>query len=384
MNAVTAKQTGPDTGRPAGATVGVLQSSVFSVVIMIACVIGNLGLALAMNRGWMLMLAGAAGLTVGMLVRATFPVHRKPRPAPRTVIVGGIGAIFPAAAGGLILVLLYSLIRWLLGRFNRFTDWMEWSFELPVLPWTVKAVVLLAFLFIPMFAWQAARQLGNYAYLAEVSPRDLHVTRAKIVRWSGTGAAAVLLFAGAAWAHSAETPKPVLAGFLASYAIGALSLGFWSEMGLRAGEKSLVTPTDRIRSALSEAGFELEPLPPSALGNADFLARRNGEALLVEIRTPTNTTSPVDWSAAASLKMARWQIAGSETSNQAAESIQPVLILVDVAEDKSLERPELREGVRIVHFEGRELGGGEQTMSTTTVFERLTGAGIDRTGAGSD
>jgi len=146
-----------------------------------------------------------------------------------------------------------------------------------------------------------------------------------------------------------------------------ISASLWM---LRAETKSAeaVDAIEGIGQLFEAADYQIERSPRMGkagvdplLMDVDLVARKGGHNLIVDVKTASDSAGPVDSTPATGLTMAAWVL--SEQWGLSLDEVEPLMILVDVKADKSLNRFSKREKMKVVHVASEDIERilGEET-----------------------
>jgi hypothetical protein len=313
------------------------------LLVVTAFVAGSVPLALVLRQPSLLGYLAIVAALAGWIALRTFSPRRERAPMRTELALAWAAAIFPTAVLSLMSLAFYEAVRGVVELVGVLTRAAGGSLRPDADVVAVPAAIAFSLVFGVAFAASAAKGTAAKLYPAATPGRSVFygfaATRSRIAAWGFIVGAAVF----AAVVAGALLVDERLAWALEIYLIAATST-LWQRGATTTGR-----PDEHVVNAVSDlltdAGFVVRR--EAASGHAgvdqlvrgvDLFARARERLLAIEVKTGSHSASPIDWTAASSLRIAASALAGSGPSTDGdAQPVEPVLILVGVDADESLE-----------------------------------------------
>lgn len=332
------------------------------------------------------LLTGALG--IGYLIRNFHKLSDR-MPPLRRLVLAFIAAIYPPTLLGLLMLLLYWTLWWLLRGLTAGAGLLGWDIGLNPGPSAYYTSVVLGFIMaLPLLLLTVQKVAEGLQPAPSADHAGRPTKDARRAALSTLFLAAVVV-AFALWEGLTDGPTTAFYVLLGLASLVASSTAFGISAAVAAPDTDLEDSTV-VASLFERAGFVVERFADreSASGQRlftglDLLATKGTRQIAVEIKTGHGRRTPVNWEAVAALGMARWTLARERQISPAA--IDPLLVLVDTRGDDTLEDAGRVEGVRVVQLSHDDLervgpaGAGKQRREETErrLIVTLTGETAD-------
>jgi hypothetical protein len=358
------------------------------LLTVIATIIGLAPIVLLLDRPHLLLYFAIGAAVLAALFSFTPEVSETSAtdsPGFLEFLLGGLGAIFTPALLGTLWVVLYWVIYGVAKLVELLAVWAGWQVQPNADLIAFYPTVVLAALFGIGFVLISEQNMAGQLYpdTAGIKSAFYELLAQERRRLIGCTSAALLVLGVA------------LAVFMA-----AGSTGKWFHVLLQlyllvvsAPLSMLGTETTRPRETVDTvedisqlfeaAGYQVERFPRTGsadvdplLISLDLFAQRSGHNVVVDVRTASESTEPVDWKAGTGLTMATWAL--SKQRDLSPEDVDPLLVLVDdVKPDESLVTFSKKERVKILSVASedvkRVLGEGIGAEERQEVARKLLG-----------
>lgn len=303
---------------------------------------GSVPLALVVRDVHLIGYLAAEAVVVGAFSLRRVAPKAPSAPMAAEVALAWGAALFPAAVLSLLSLGFYEGVRGLVYLAGASGRALGGDFHPDARAWALPLTIGFSLLFGLAFAAQTAGGTARKLYPATRSGKSLFyaaaATRRRIVAWCFVGSAAVF---GALIAASILWHRWL--GWVLEVFILAATAMLWQRgsAGVERPNESVVAAVGKM---LESVGFEVRrepqtdrPSVDSVVRVVDLFADGPKRSLAIEVKTGSPSTR-VDWTAASNLRVAASAL-GSEmrSHKKGAMEVEPVLILVGVRADESLE-----------------------------------------------
>lgn len=339
------------------------------LLTVIATVVGLTPVAFLLDRPQLLLYLAVGAIIIAALYSSMLGASATNTPSFLEFLLGGLGAIFPPAQLGLLCLIVYGAIFYATRFVELVVVWFGGQIhpnaDLIAFYPTIVLVSVFSIGFIALSEYNLARQL----YLDETGIKTAFYDLLRQRRRRLTGyiiGALVVLGAILTLFLVLRNIGTIFYVIMQLYLMG-ISASLWM---LRAETKppETVDAIEGIGQLFRAADYQVERSPRTGkagidplLMDIDLVARKGERNLIVDVKTASDTAGSVDSTPATGLTMAAWVL--SEQWGLSLDQVEPLMILVDVKADKSLNRFSKREKMKIVRVASKDIERvlGEET-----------------------
>jgi len=334
------------------------------VLTVIGSIVGVIPLALFLDHPLLILYIAVTSLfSAFFYLRWVYPTPSTAyQPRFWEIVLGGISSVYlPAlsSVGSLAVWAVFLVLAWLL---KAFLSWIGVS--LAVQPdviafWPAAVLQVLMSLFLGGGGERLRAQLYPDVAGFRSAFYDLGVRKRGRLVGCAAGVFAFLgiLIAG----HLLWVWNERLVYMLLQFALAVVGGSLWTVGDLPILSSSALYPVKRL---LEATGREVTTLPNTGdesvdplLANIDLYADDEARPLAIQLRTPEHRPGTIDWTAASTLKTAAWTLDDvRRASREDCPQTEPVMVLVGVEVDESLDLFAGENGVRVVRLEAEDFG----------------------------